>query len=221
MSLLEAARRGDSLGVAQALDTGVEDVNATDSQGYNALHHMARYGTADDIRRLLEAGVSKNQATHHGDSALSLATAGENMETFTALIEAGAAWIPQVGGGDDDGEEEEEESESGDSDDDDMCFGCTPLHVAAMHGLTAFAVLAIEAGCPMNAGEYDELDGATAMHLTASRGHASIVQALIEAGANVHVTDGEGATPLAVAAAAGHAGIVDMLTAAGAESSEA
>lgn len=217
MSLLESARHGDSQGVAQALAAGVEDVNATDGQGYNALHHMARYGTADDIRRLLEAGVWKNQATHHGDSALSLATAGENMATFTALIEAGAAWIPQVDGGDNDCEEEEG-AEAGDSDDGDMCFGCTPLHVAAMHGLTAFAVLAIEAGCPMNAGEYDELDGATAMHLAANSGRADIVQALIEAGANVNVTDGDGATPLAVATAAGHARIVSMLQAAGAES---
>ena len=60
-------------------------------------------------------------------------------------------------------------------------------------------------------------NGRTPLHLAASRGHVSIVSALIAAGANVNAKDNfRGETPLQYAASGGHISIVSALIAAGA-----
>ena len=51
-------------------------------------------------------------------------------------------------------------------------------------------------------------DGSTALHAAAATGHAAVVEALLEAGADPQATGKAGATPLQLAAAMGHAGAV-------------
>jgi ankyrin repeat protein len=77
----------------------------------------------------------------------------------------------------------------------------TPLMIAAEHGELAFLKLLLPA-------ERDLLDtkdsvGNTALHLAARRGHDSAVQALIESGADLGLTNERGNTPLELAATCG------------------
>eukprot|EP00976_Prorocentrum_cordatum_P001293 25952-Prorocentrum_minimum.AAC.1 len=55
-------------------------------------------------------------------------------------------------------------------------------------------------------------NGQTPVYAAANRGHAYVVQMLIEAGANVIIPDKAGDTPLAAASRNGHTEVVCILT---------
>ena len=55
------------------------------------------------------------------------------------------------------------------------------------------------------------LNGSTALHAAAATGHAAVVEALLEAGANPQAAGRTGASPLQLAAAMGHVAAVRAL----------
>ena len=54
-------------------------------------------------------------------------------------------------------------------------------------------------------------EGSTALHLAAKEGHAGVVVALLDAGADINARDGAGNTALCLASEAGHVGVVSEL----------
>jgi ankyrin repeat protein len=68
------------------------------------------------------------------------------------------------------------------------CFfahGITPLYVASHAGHTDTVMILLAAGEDVNA--TNMFDGATALDAASRRGHASVVSALLDYGANPHV----------------------------------
>ena len=99
--------------------------------------------------------------------------------------------------------------------------GATPLHAAAMHGLSRWVSFYLAKGANANAkNEW----GATPLHEAASRGKSfAIVKSLIAAGADVNAKTKSGDTPLHEAASRTWPGVKDvvqLLTANGASKTE-
>lgn len=100
----------------------------------------------------------------------------------------------------------------------DSC-GYTALHAAAAAGQDYAALLLLQHGVPADAATTGE--GDTALHITTLHSHASIVQLLISAGADVDAPDADGCTALHIAAEAGDTHIVRLLLDAGADADAA
>ena len=66
-------------------------------------------------------------------------------------------------------------------------------------------------GEPVNGLDIKNEEGSTALHLAAKEGHAGVVVALLEAGADINARDGAGNTALCLASEAGHVGVVSEL----------
>jgi uncharacterized protein len=94
--------------------------------------------------------------------------------------------------------------------------GC-PLSTCCAHGSVESALFLIEAGADVNC-RPKKRDWTPLMY-AASSGSASIVTALLAAGAKVNVSDTDGNTALSLAAANGHAAVVELLKQAGARES--
>jgi ankyrin repeat protein len=86
--------------------------------------------------------------------------------------------------------------------------GMTALHWAAMHGDAEMARMLLFAGA--NVGATTRIGAYTPLFLASRNGHADVMQALLDAGADVKSGAPSGTTPLMVAAASGH---VDAVTA--------
>ncbi len=85
----------------------------------------------------------------------------------------------------------------------------TPLHIAIAQGDADVALLLINSGADLEVPS--ELQGALALHLAAELGEVSIVEALLDHGAQVNSEDANGATPLVRAATTGQVGAVRAL----------
>jgi len=95
-------------------------------------------------------------------------------------------------------------------------MGETPLHIAALLGLSDVAAMLLREGADPDAGRFS--DAWTPLHAAALAGNDDIVQALLDHGASPNGTDPAGyETPLHVAAEHGHSAVAGRLTAAGAD----
>jgi ankyrin repeat protein len=70
--------------------TDFTDLNATSSDGDNALHCVVRWGDVGAARTLLDAGIEVNQAGDLGYTPLHVACMQGNPEMVLLLIEKGA-----------------------------------------------------------------------------------------------------------------------------------
>jgi ankyrin repeat protein len=184
------------------LDRG-EDVNRAYRRGETLLHTAARFAGSDMIEMLLRRGADPNAEdvqgltprvwavrADHGESAALLFTAGAEGDVFSA------AALGQVDELDELLTEDPSlvDAKVGDS------TGWTPLHFAAARGQEAAVELLLEQGADADAADFNQ---ATAMHLAASREayHPRLLQALVDASANIGAEDKRGRTPLHWAAA--------------------
>ena len=93
--------------------------------------------------------------------------------------------------------------------------GCTPLYLAACrgHAAAAFALLAAGADANLTC----ELLNESVMHKAAEKGHADILRAAIEHGADTNVVDRYGGTPLLKAVESNEVKAIGVLVEAGAD----
>jgi ankyrin repeat protein len=87
--------------------------------------------------------------------------------------------------------------------------GMTALHWAALNGDLALVGILEHAGANLKAAT--RIDKATPLLLAAENGHAAVVRALLEVGADAKATDANGTTALMLAAAAGQADAIRFL----------
>ncbi|KAI0128366.1 hypothetical protein BJ170DRAFT_324833 [Xylariales sp. AK1849] len=179
------------LGVAKLLIDANADVNATDEKGFTALQLAALKNRKIVAKTLLDAGAVVDTQHKEGMTALSMAAEYNFSDTCQLLLDAGA-----------------------DVNTRDYRQG-TPLMTVAAKGYLDTVKVLLKGGADPNA--MSEAMRVTAIHMAAEMGNEEIVEALIQACAEVNVRTITNTTPLHQAAMKGHLQVVEILLGAGAE----
>ena len=184
-----AAQRGDAA-LIQRLGTSSALVNTTDSYGRTPLHVAAFAKQREAIRALVKAGADLNKLENDRYDAVTIASVADDEETLRVLLQLGASAKLTT-----------------------SRWDGTALIAAAHLGHDGIVRQLIQAGAP--------LDHVNNLHLTAAieavvlgnggAGHQATLKALIDAGANLKLTDRSGQTPLQLAKARGFSEMVAML----------
>ena len=170
------------------------DVNAPQVDGMTALHWTAYHDDLEIAKLLVRAGANVKAANRYGVLPLSLACTNGNADMIELLLKSGADPNAPLPGGE------------------------TPLMTAARTGtLTAVKVL-LANGARVE--DKDERRGQTALIWAAAEGHAPVVQALIDAGADFRARVPSGLTPLMFAAREGRLHVARTLLKAGSDVNE-
>eukprot|EP00434_Breviolum_minutum_P001472 symbB.v1.2.001300.t1/scaffold57.1/size370615/9 len=82
--LMEAAYRGDTLKVKEAVEKGA-DVDAADAYGWTAVRYAVRNRQIESVKMLLELGADINKASKTGRTPL-MSAAGNGLEEMCALL---------------------------------------------------------------------------------------------------------------------------------------
>lgn len=194
LRLVNAAAEQNWTGVRGLLGAGV-DVNQSRADRTTALIWAAHWDHRETVELLLKAGAKVNAAEDHGVTALARACENASVAVVETLLKAGAN--PNLA----------------------QTTGLTPLMVAARTGNMPVVQTLLSHGADVNA--RTSSTGSTALMWAVSGRHHDLAQALIAAGANVHVSSDKGFTPLLYAARIGDIEAAKMLLAAGARVDEA
>jgi ankyrin repeat protein len=171
------------------------DVNAAQADGMTALHWAAYQDDVDLAKMLVRAGANVKAANRYGVTPLSLACTNGNATMVEMLLKAGADPNAPLPGGE------------------------TPLMTASRTGSLAVVKTLIAHRAAVDS--KDERRGQTALMWAAAEGNADVVQALIDADADIRVRVPSGFTPLLFAVREGHLDVVRVLLTAGADANEA
>ncbi|PYR26980.1 MAG: hypothetical protein DMF92_17270 [Acidobacteria bacterium] len=194
LRLVDAAKNRDTEAVRRLLKQGVP-VNASQPDGFTALHWAAQWDQADMADLLIRAGGQVSAADNYGVTPLSLACTNGSVPMVDRLLEAGAN--PNAA----------------------RVYGETVLMTCARAGALDAVKAVLARGADVNAKETAE--GQTALMWAAAEGHTEIVQALIERGADVHARSTKGYSALLLTAREGNLGATKALLASGADVNEA
>ena len=213
--LADAVEKMDQTRIQSLLEQSV-DVNASQVDGMTALHWAALHDDLETARLLVKAGADTNAANRYGVTPLTLACTNGNGPLVELLLEAGADPDTTLPGGE------------------------TALMTASRTGRlgSVKALLARGADVHAKVQGMGRQDGAganaflarmadptifdfeakteqTALVWAAAEGHADVVAALIQAGAEFQMTLESGFTPLLFAVRQGHTDVVRTLVKAG------
>jgi ankyrin repeat protein len=189
-----AAWHGD-LSQLQRLIEARADLNSRDANGRTPLHLATFARRRDVVRRLAAAGADLGALDNDRYDAVTIAAVADDEATLAVLLEVGASAKLIT-----------------------SRYDGTALIAAAHLGHDGVVRQLIQAGAP--------LDQVNNLHWTAliesivlgqgGQRHVATLQALVEAGANTQLVDGQGATPLALARSRGYEAMVQILLKAGA-----
>ena len=192
-ALANAAEKMDRAKVHALLKQRV-DIDAAQADGMTALHWAIYHDDGEMVAALLRAGASVKVANRYGVTPLSLACSTGNSALVDVLLKSGADPNVALPGGE------------------------TPLMTASRSGALASVKAFLARGVPVDA--KDEVRGQTALMWAAAEGHADVVQALVDAGANIKTRVATGLTPLLFAVREGRLDVVRILLKAGADVNE-
>ncbi|MDP1742175.1 MAG: ankyrin repeat domain-containing protein [Polaromonas sp.] len=188
-----AAHRGDVTQIEKIIAT-TADLNARDGNGRTPLHVATFARQRNAIRALVKAGANIDLLDKDRYDAVTIASVADDEETLRVLLALGAS-ARQVT----------------------SRYDGTALIAAAHLGHDGVVRQLIAAGAP--------LDHVNNLHWTAAieavvlgdggPRHQKTLRALIEAGANLQLTDRQGNTPLQLARSRGYGAMVQMLEKAG------
>ena len=191
--MLGAAHRGDVTKI-EKLVANKADVNAVDRYGRTPLHVATFAKQREAIRALAKAGVNLGALEQDRYDAVTIASVADDEETLRTLLALGASAKLTT-----------------------SRYDGTALIAAAHLGHDGVVRQLIAAGAP--------LDHVNNLHWTAvieaivlgdgGKRHQATLKALIDAKANLQLTDRQGNTPLALAKSRGYREMVTMLEAAG------
>ena len=183
-----AAQRGDVAQI-QRLATAAT-VNTVDSYGRTPVHVATFAKQREAIRALVKAGADLGKLESDRYDAVTIASVADDEETLRVLLQLGASAKLTT-----------------------SRYDGTALIAAAHLGHDGVVRQLIQAGAP--------LDHINNLHWTAAieavvlgdggKRHQSTLKALIDAGANLKLTDRHGQTPLQLAKARGYSEMVNML----------
>ena len=183
-----AAQRGDVAQI-QRLATAA-NVNTVDSYGRTPLHVASFAKQREAIRALVKAGADLGKLESDRYDAVTIASVADDEETLRVLLQQGASAKLTT-----------------------SRYDGTALIAAAHLGHDGVVRQLIQAGAP--------LDHVNNLHWTAAieavvlgdggKRHQATLKALIDAGANLKLTDRHGQTPLQLAKARGYSEMVNML----------
>jgi ankyrin repeat protein len=171
------------------------DVNAAQADGMTALHWAAYRDDVDLAKMLVRAGANVKAANRYGVTPLSLACTNGNAAMVEMLLKAGADPNAPLPGGE------------------------TPLMTASRTGSLAVVKTLIAHRASVDS--KDERRGQTALMWAAAEGNADVVQALIDADADIRARVPSGFTPFLFAVREGRLDVVRVLLTAGADANEA
>ena len=170
------------------------DVNTPQADGMTALHWATYLDDLEIAELLVRAGANVKVANRYGVTPLSLACTNGNDAMVGMLLKAGADANAALPGGE------------------------TPLMTAARTGALAAVKTLLSHGATVDS--KDDRRGQTALMWAAAEGHADVVQALIDAGADYRIRLASGFTPLLFAVREGRIDVVRVLLKAGADVNE-
>jgi ankyrin repeat protein len=189
-----AAHRGDAEAIVRLLAARA-DPQARDDHGRTPLHVAAFAGRHDALRALARGGADLDALERDRYDAVTIAAVADDEATLGVLLELGASPRNVT-----------------------SRWAGTALIAAAHLGHAGVVRRLIAAGAPLN--------HVNTLHWTAviesialgdgGPRHVDTLRALVEAGADLSLTDRQGATPLAIARALGYRRMVEVLQAAGA-----
>jgi ankyrin repeat protein len=159
MRLVQAVKTGDAKAAIALLDKRA-DPNGAEPDGTTPLHWAARNNDAALVERLIRAGADVKAANRYGVTAIALACESGSAPIIERLIAAGVS-----------------ANTTGP-------YGETALHTCAHAGRVDAAKALIRHGASVDAGE--SWRGQTPLMWAAAEGHAGMMRALIEAGADVN-----------------------------------
>ena len=214
--LWEAAAQGDRDLVNQLINAGM-DVDASDKQGWTALHLASAEGQKGMVQQLLDAGADVTKVAKDGATALWVALLGGHHEVLLILIQSGA----DLTGTDPTGrppllvavELKDVQAvtvflRNGALPNASTNDGTTPLMAAAATGQTGLIEQLIQHGAEVNAVNQE---GATALMLAAATGQPKALEFLIQSGSQLDIKTNDGLTTLAIAQRAGQKDVVELL----------
>jgi ankyrin repeat protein len=189
-----AAARGDVAKIEQ-LVVAKADLNARDAYGRTPLHVATFASQRAGVRALVQAGADKGALENDRYDAVTIAAVADDEETLRTLLSLGASAKLVT-----------------------SRYDGTALIAAAHLGHDSVVRQLIAAGAP--------LDHVNNLHWTAAiesivlgnggHRHQATLRALVEAGANLQLTDRHGKTPLELARSYGYAEMGQILEKAGA-----
>ncbi|MGL4811404.1 MAG: ankyrin repeat domain-containing protein [Beijerinckiaceae bacterium] len=193
---LHAAAARNHAGAVPELVTNGLAVDSRDSNGRTPLHVAAFLGHADAMRALVKAGANPNALDNQKYDIVTILAVNDDVPNLKVALSLGASAKNMT-----------------------SPYDGTALIAAAHLGHDGIVKALIAAGAPLdhiNNLKWTALIESIVLGQGGPR-HVETLRALVAAGANVNLADGNGQSPLTLARSRGYTAMVDILTKAGAK----